>query len=369
MLRTKQLLFVGLLGLLLGLLLLSAQVRAGDDDEKFCCRENTAVCQACLDDKSVRKFCKKDKNRDVPGCPFAGCCRVFNAACLACEDDKSVRKYCKKDKNRDIPGCEKFYVGFTPSPCCLSGHCNENACNGLSFEEGGRGDFSAKCISCDLGISVEEFCRTKQPEGKTMEGCEKYSNCCQAIEAKCESCKQGLSEKEYCEKNPSTSGCEKYNCCRANNAKCLSCAEGISEEEYCKKNPSTGGCEKYNCCRANNAKCNSCKEGISEEEYCKKSLPSVPPGCKREGCCKSFTARCRACHRGESVEAFCKNRPKVPGCERNFRDCKKDPSASGCKWFSCCKKFTSKCVACSKGISEEDFCRRSPNFKGCEKLG
>merc|ERR1712091_168734 len=233
MLRTKQLLFVGLLGLLLGLLLLSAQVRAGDDDEKFCCRENTAVCQACLDDKSVRKFCKKDKNRDVPGCPFAGCCRVFNAACLACEDDKSVRKYCKKDKNRDIPGCEKFYVGFTPSPCCLSGHCNENACNGLSFEEGGRGDFSAKCISCDLGISVEEFCRTKQPEGKTMEGCEEF-------------CKK--------KKNRDVPGCEKYHkgdggkgCCKANTADCLACSEGKSVKRFCKKkrNRDVPGCEKY----------------------------------------------------------------------------------------------------------------------------
>jgi len=227
----------------------------------------------------------------------------------------------------------------------------------------------AQCLSCAEGLSEEEYCKRKP----STRGCEKY-NCCQAFTAKCEACVAGMSEKEYCKQVPTdflgpVQGCEKYNCCRANNAKCLSCAAGLSEEEYCKKNPSTGGCEKYNCCRANNAKCNSCKEGISEEEYCKKSLPSVPPGCKREGCCKAFTARCRACHRGESVEAFCKNRPKVPGCERNFRDCKKDPSASGCKWFSCCKKFTSKCVACSKGISEEDFCRRSPNFKGCEKLG
>merc|ERR1711885_17327 len=194
--------------------------------------------------------------------------------------------------------------------------------------------------------------------------------CCDGFTAECLSCEQGLSEEEYCKRTPYTSGCEKYrNCCHAYNAKCQSCAAGLSEEEYCKKNPSTSGCEKYNCCKANDAKCLSCKPGISEEEYCKKSLPSVPPGCKREGCCKSFTARCRACHRGVSVEAFCKQKPEVPGCERNFRDCKKDPSASGCKWFSCCKKFTSKCVACSKGISKEDFCRRSPNFKGCEKLG
>merc|ERR1711885_30662 len=226
---------------------------------------------------------------------------------------------------------------------------------------------NAKCLSCAKGMSEEEYCKMKPFTG----GCEKYRGCCKAFTAECLSCTEGISEKEYCKKNPSTAGCEKYRgCCKANDAKCLSCAAGLSEEEYCKKNPSTGGCEKYrNCCQAYDAKCQSCKQGISEEEYCKKSLPSVPPGCKREGCCKSFTARCRACHRGVSVEAFCKQKPKVPGCERNFRDCKKDPSASGCKWFSCCKKFTSKCVACSKGISEEDFCRRSPNFKGCEKLG
>merc|ERR1711959_75273 len=201
MLRSKQLLFVGFLGLFLGLLLLSAQVRAGDDDEKFCCRENTAECQACLDDKSVRNFCKKDKNRDVPGCPFAGCCRAFTADCLACVDDKSVRKFCKKDKNRDIPGCEKYHNGYEPRPCCLSGHCKD--CSGLTYEQGGRGDFSAKCLSCDVGVSEEEFCKdpaNRQTDGKLIPGCEKY-NCCRANNAQCLSCAAGLSEKEYCEKN------------------------------------------------------------------------------------------------------------------------------------------------------------------------
>ena len=331
MLRTKQLLFVGLLGLFLGLLLLSAQVRAGDDDEKFCCRENTAECQACLDDKSVRKFCKKDKNRDVPGCPFAGCCRANTAECLACVDDRSVRKFCKKDKNRDIPGCEKFHDGFTPRPCCLSGHCNEKACNGLTYEEGGRGDFSAKCISCDLGISEEEFCKKEElkPDGldPSVSGCKKYgNNCCQAIEAKCESCKQGLSEKEYCEKNPSTSGCEKYNCCRANNAKCLSCAEGISEEEYCRKNPSFGGCEQYNCCQAVEAKCEACKQGISEEQYCRKNPQNFlgTPGCEKyqtppeNNCCQAVEARCEACKEGISEEEYCNRDPFFAGCSDGF---------------------------------------------------
>merc|ERR1711903_437480 len=98
-----------------------------------------------------------------------------------------------------------------------------------------------------------------------------------------------------------------------------------------------------------------------------------PPGCIREGCCKKFTARCRACNRGVSKEVFCQKKPKVPGCERNFHDCKKDPSASGCKWIKdkCCREFTAKCFACAQGISEEQICKKREKFglPGCEKFG
>ena len=103
----------------------------------------------------------------------------------------------------------------------------------MTYEEGGRGDFSAKCISCDLGISVEEFCRTKQPEGRTMEGCEEF-------------CKK--------KKNRDVPGCEKYHkgdggkgCCKANTAECLACSEGKSVKRFCKKykNRDVPGCEKY----------------------------------------------------------------------------------------------------------------------------
>ena len=125
------------------------------------------------------------------------------------------------------------------------------------------------------------------------------------------------------------------------------------------------------CCKGNHARCNSCKEGLSEEEYCKKSLPRVPPGCFREGCCKSIAAKCRACNRGVSKEVFCKLKPKVPGCERNYRDCKKDPSASGCKWIKCCVQFTSKCFACTQDKSEEEVCKTFKKYglPGCEKFG
>merc|ERR1711959_454891 len=233
--------------------------------------------------------------------------------------------------------------------------------------------FTAECLSCEQGLSEEEYCN----RNPSTAGCEKYgNNCCKGFTADCQSCTAGLSEEGYCKRNPSTSGCAKYNCCKANNAQCQSCAAGLSEEEYCKKAPSdvfgpVQGCEKYNCCKGHHARCNSCKEGLSEEEYCKKSLPRVPPGCNREGCCKTFSAKCRACNRGMSKEVFCKKKPKAPGCERNFHDCKKDPSASGCKWIKCCRKFTSKCFACAQDKSEEEVCRIMKNYglPGCEKFG
>merc|ERR1711959_443143 len=39
------------------------------------------------------------------------CCRAFTAQCLACDAGMSVRKFCKKRKNKDISGCEKYHRG------------------------------------------------------------------------------------------------------------------------------------------------------------------------------------------------------------------------------------------------------------------
>merc|ERR1712087_1040034 len=115
--------------------------------------------------------------------------------------------------------------------------------------------------------------------------------CCDGFTAECLSCEQGLSEEEYCKRNPSTAGCEKYgnNCCKGFTADCQSCTAGLSEEEYCKKNPSTAGCEKYrNCCQAVSAKCEYCKQAPS-------TFLGPVPGCEKYNCCKGFTAECLSC--------------------------------------------------------------------------
>ena len=57
----------------------------------------------------MKRFCKKKRNRDVPGCEKKGCCKANTADCLACSKGKSVKKFCKKKRNRDVPGCEKYH--------------------------------------------------------------------------------------------------------------------------------------------------------------------------------------------------------------------------------------------------------------------
>merc|ERR1712100_283473 len=240
--------------------------------EKYnCCSEQSAKCLSCKQGLSEEEYCKK--NPSTGGCEkYRNCCQAYNAKCESCKQGLSEEEYCKNaptDFFGAVQGCEKYHNGYKPSPCCLSGHCNEKACNGLTYEEGGRGDFSAKCISCDLGISVEEFCRTKQPEGKTMEGCEEF-------------CKK--------KKNRDVPGCEKYHkgdggkgCCKANTTEFLACSEGKSVEKFCKKkkNRDVPVCEKKGCCKANTADCLACSKGKSVKKFCKKYKNRDVPGCEK----------------------------------------------------------------------------------------
>jgi len=243
----------------------------GCEKYRGCCRANNAKCLSCAAGLSEEEYCKK--NPSTGGCEkYRNCCQAYNAKCESCKQGLTEEEYCKNaptDFFGAVQGCEKYHNGYKPSPCCLSGHCNEKACNGLTYEEGGRGDFSAKCISCDLGISVEEFCRTKQPEGKTMEGCEEF-------------CKK--------KKNRDVPGCEKYHkgdggkgCCKANTADCLACSEGKSVEKFCKKkkNRDVPGCEKKGCCKANTADCLACSKGKSVKRFCKKKRNRDVPGCEK----------------------------------------------------------------------------------------
>merc|ERR1711977_538940 len=146
--------------------------------------------------------------------------------------------------------------------------------------------YNANCMSCNKGVSVEEFCRTDP----TFPGCpiEQPPICCNAYSAKCEACKQGLSEEEFCRKYPTFSGCPPQTtptpvCCNAYNAECEACKFGITVEEMCRVHEEDmafdshlqplEGCPKKPkpCCRANTLECQACNAGVSEDEFCRRN--------------------------------------------------------------------------------------------------
>merc|ERR1711907_590037 len=128
--KTKQ----HLVGLLLGLLLLSTQAQALS---VVCCDGFTAECLSCEQGLSEEEYCSST--------PYASGCEKYG------------------NRNPSTSGCEKY------RNCCYA--------------------YNAKCLSCAAGLSEEEYCN----RNPSTPGCEKY-NCCIANNAKCQSCAAGLSE-------------------------------------------------------------------------------------------------------------------------------------------------------------------------------
>merc|ERR1711907_120132 len=92
--KTKQ----HLVGLLLGLLLLSTQAQALS---VVCCDGFTAECESCAAGLSEEEYCKR--NPYVTGCEKYNCCLAYDAKCLSCAAGLSEEEYCKR--NPYVTGC------------------------------------------------------------------------------------------------------------------------------------------------------------------------------------------------------------------------------------------------------------------------
>merc|ERR1711920_283691 len=79
-------------------------------------------------------------------------------------------------------------------------------------------------------------------------------------------------------------------------------------------------------------------------------------GCKAvaKSCCMALTADCLACSAGMSVEDYCSQNPDTAGCEAVAKPC--------------CMGLTADCLACSAGVSVEDYCSQIPGTAGCETV-
>merc|ERR1712057_6632 len=114
--------------------------------------------------------------------------------------------------------------------------------------------YNANCMSCNKGVSVEEFCRTDP----TFSGCSPQTTptpvCCNALRADCEACKFGITVEEICRVHEEDMALDSYlqplegcpkkpkKCCRANTLECQACNAGVSEDEFCRRNPHSHVC-------------------------------------------------------------------------------------------------------------------------------
>jgi len=65
--------------------------------------------------------------------------------------------------------------------------------------------------------------------------------CCVELTAECLSCQLAVTVEDFCNSSPSTPGCTPE-CCVELTAECLSCQLALTMEEFCNASPSTPGC-------------------------------------------------------------------------------------------------------------------------------
>ena len=102
------------------------------------------------------------------------------------------------------------------------------------------------------------------------------------------------------------------------------------------------------------------KEKAETKETTKDALQDNKPSPPRM-CCRAMTKACLACSKGVSVEEFCKTNGGKFGCPRKLIKPSPPPRM-------CCMAMTANCIACSRGVSVEELCKDAENrVPGCPK--
>jgi len=200
-------------------------------------------------------------------------------------------------------------------------------------------------------------------------------------------------------------------CCMAMTAECMACTEGLTVEEFCSKPElaaTAAGCPRAPaqpqpraCCMAMTAECMACSENLTVEAFCATvdlSFAAMTPGCPKpaersqtliiadhtETCYGPFERQCmlykpspdatewsyfydwidgfeRTEGVGYVLEVGVSHVPNPPadGSDRAYRlikvveerMTKRQPRA-------CCMAMTAECMACTEGLTVEEFCSK-----------
>ena len=257
------------------------------------------------------------KMKDI-GCPDDGpkkCCKAMTPSCLACMERITEEEFCEK--------VLESLVAQTMGVIKILAQEAKKKCKGECFWKG-KGK-KGMCIEKSEDIDGHN-CFTKE-----MWSDEKKEWCCKMKDIGCP------------DDGPM--------CCKAMTPSCLACMERITEEEFCEKNPGKFGCP---------------DNGGNEDSCAGKPKKK----CKGECFWKGKGKKGMCIEKSEDIDGHnCFTREmwsdekKEWCCEMKDIGCPEDGPKK------CCKALTPSCLACMEGITEEEFCEKSPGKFGCPDNG
>lgn len=186
-------------------------------------------------------------------------------------------------------------------------------------------------------------------------------------------------------------------CCRAFTAECLACSAGQTEAEYCAQHSESHVCAGAEppapvppmrpCCRAFSLDCLACAAGQSNEDYCASNpsshvcaateateaantpLDSETPDTSETVCCRAFTIACLACSAGLTEDQYCEQNPGFHDCagesqEAEEMEMEEQEAEDGPVRF-CCQAMSAPCMACMEGVTEDEYCLNHPDSELC----
>eukprot|EP00928_Gymnodinium_smaydae_P038040 TRINITY_DN2631_c0_g1_i4.p1 TRINITY_DN2631_c0_g1~~TRINITY_DN2631_c0_g1_i4.p1 ORF type:complete len:267 (-),score=47.67 TRINITY_DN2631_c0_g1_i4:363-1163(-) len=191
-------------------------------------------------------------------------------------------------------------------------------------------------------------------------------------------------------------------------AECLACKAGKDVHEYCRENPTTDDCDTHggqhfmatsskddgdvheDGAEAEKPSSSFIDEGKSSDDasWVMERLDKKPVEEVGEAiCCGAMTAKCLACKAGKSVKEYCKENAETDGCKafggkrarwapggswiksRRHKFKEGREKRRGDKPVMCCQALTAKCLACKAGKGVQEYCKESPDTKGCDSDG
>ena len=142
-------------------------------------------------------------------------------------------------------------------------------------------------------------------------------------------------------------------CCMALTADCMACANGMPVEEYCKRAPTTKGCpvvEETTATPTDNSPCKGINEAVMNAEKAHSAAVD-----------KIMAAGDASDAMMQQMERFA---AQMEALAAQYKRCM-SPSTLTTTAPMCCKALTANCMACAKGMSVDEYCKRAPTTVGC----